>query len=186
LLRRKIRQLPTGYVKLFEDETDVLLFPPLSAGWYQRGQSADVAIIGENAKRTIFGAINIETGDRIFLSRGRACASDFQAFLRLIRSEYGKQNVAMLLDNASRHTACESKELARKLDIQLLWLPSRSANINPMDRLWRWMKQRVSANRQHTEIDHHAELFITHLASLSAEATLRKAGLCSKNFWLFR
>jgi transposase len=32
LLRRKVRSLPPGYVKLFEDETDLLLFPPLRAG----------------------------------------------------------------------------------------------------------------------------------------------------------
>src|SRR5262249_55923819 len=36
LIRRKVRSLPEACAKLFEDETDLLLFPPLRAGWFPR------------------------------------------------------------------------------------------------------------------------------------------------------
>src|SRR5262249_37667431 len=64
LLRRKVRRPATGCAKLFEDETDLLLFPPLRAGWFPRGKAARVPISGANAKRTIFGTIDIDTGRR--------------------------------------------------------------------------------------------------------------------------
>lgn len=186
LLRKQIRNLPVGCVKLFEDETDLLLYPPLRAGWFLRGQAADVPIKGDNAKRTVFGSINIETGHRIFVSRGGACAIDFHVILRQIRQEYGSNMVAVLLDRASWHTAGESKQLARSLDIQLLWLPSRCVNVNPLDRLWHWGKEKICANRQHDCIDSQADFFIRYLSGLSPQEAIRKAGLHSKKFWLFR
>jgi transposase len=186
LLRKKVKNLPAGCVKLFEDETDLLLFPPLRAGWFLRGKAAHVPITGENAKRTIFGTINVETGSRLFVAREGVCAIDFQVLLPRIREKYGKRKVAVLLDRASRHTADESKRLAAELDIVLLWLPSQCVNVNPMDRLWEAGKDRICANKQHMSIDYQAQFFIDYLLGLSAQEALRKAGILSKRFWLFR
>jgi transposase len=186
LIRKKVRKLPAGCAKLFEDETDLLLFPPLRAGWFLRGKPAKVPISGQNAKRTVFGTIDVDTGRRVLTPRAGACAIDFQAILRLIRSEYGKQKVALLLDKASRHTADKSEELAQELDIELIWLPPRCTNINPMDRLWRWGKEKTCANKQHASIEYQADFFIDYLLGLSSQEALRKAGILSGKFWLFR
>jgi transposase len=186
LIRKKVRNLPAGCAKLFEDETDLLLFPLVRAGWFLSGQPAEIPISGQNAKRTIFGTCDVETGKRVFLAREEPCARDFQALLPLIRKEYGGRKVALLLDKASRHTAHESQEAAARLDIELMWLPSRSTNINPMDRLWRWGKDRTCANKQHRSIDDQAERFLQYLQRLSDHEALRMAGLLSKGFWLFR
>ena len=151
-----------------------------------RGKPAEVPITGENAKRTVFGTIDIATGHRLFLARGGACAVDFQAILRLIRQEYGNKRVALLLDGASRHSAYESEGLAADLKIKLIYLPSRASNIYPMDRLWKWGKDRVCANKQYLSIDYQADRFIEYLLGLSAQEALRKAGILSGRFWLFR
>jgi hypothetical protein len=117
-IRKRVRNLPAGCVRLFEDETDLLLFPPLRAGWFLRGKRAEVPICGENGKRTVFG-IDVDTGRRIFVAREGACAVDFQARLRLIRQGYRNQAVALLLDGASRHSADASEERAADSDIEL-------------------------------------------------------------------
>jgi transposase len=185
-IRQKVANLAPGCAKLFEDETEIHLFPPLSAGWARRGTEAKVPISGENAQRAIFGAIDIETGRRILVGRKRLCALDFQAVLRLVRESYGDREVALLLDGASSHTASDSKALAAQLDITLIWLPPKCPQLNPMDRLWKAAKQRVCANRQYKSIDDQEDRFIEYLHSLSAHEALRKAGLLSKDFWLFR
>jgi hypothetical protein len=94
--------------------------------------------------------------------------------------------VAVLLDKASRHTAHASEAAATHLDIELIWLPPKCTNINPMDRLWRWGKDRICANKQHASIDSQAQQFIRSLQDLYPQESLRAAGLLSKNFWLFR
>jgi transposase len=186
LIRKKVKGLPAGCAKLFEDETDLLLFPPLRAGWFLRGKPATVPIGGENAKRVVFGTIDVDTGRRILVSRAAPCAIDFQVLLREVRRGYGKREVALLLDKASRHTAQTTTDLAAALDIEFIWLPRRSTNVNPMDRLWRWGKEKICANKQYLSIDHQAERFIEYLLDLSAQEALRKAGLLSGRFWLFR
>src|SRR5262245_16950397 len=185
-IRKKVRNLPADCAKLFEDETDLLLFPPLRAGWFLRGKPAEVPISGENAKRTIYGTIDVETGQRIFVPRDGACAVDFQAILRRIRQQYGVKKVALLLDGASRHSAHESEDLAADLEIELIYLPARASNINPMDRLWKWGKDKICANTQYLSIDYQADRFIEYLVGLSPQEALRKAGILSGRFWLYR
>jgi transposase len=186
LIRKKVRALPAGCAKLFEDETDLLLFPPLRAGWFERGKQTKVSISGWNAKRTVFGTIDVETGRRVFVSRAGVCAPDFHATLRAVREAYGDRKVVLLLDKASRHTAGTSERLAAELGIEQIWLPPRTTKVNPMDRLWRCAKDRICANRQHPDIDAQADMFIEYLLSLSPQEALRKAGMLSGRFWLFR
>jgi hypothetical protein len=169
---------------LAEDETDLLLFPPLRAGWALRGQPRDILISGKNARRVVFGAMNLRTAHRLFLVREHQRAVDFQAFLRLLHGQYRGWHVALLLDEDSSHTAGGSEALAAELDIELIWLPKRSPKLNPMDHLWGDAKDEISANKQYASIDDQVNRFLHYLASLSAWDALKKAGVLSGHFWL--
>src|SRR5207244_6049696 len=93
-LRRVLGKLPQRSVVLVEDETDLLLFPPLRAMWWLRGMPAQVMLSGANARRVVFGCMNLATGHRLLLGRRRQRADDFQAFLRLVRRQYRGWRVA--------------------------------------------------------------------------------------------
>jgi transposase len=186
LIRKKVRALPADCAKLFEDETDLHLFPPLRAGWFERGKQAKVSITGWNAKRTVFGTIDVETGRRVLVVRPSICAPDYHATLRAVRAAYGDRKVVLLLDQASRHTAGTSERLAAELGIEHLWLPPRTTKVNPLDRLWRCGKDRICANRQHPDMDTQSDMFVKYLLSLSPQDAMRKAGMLSGRFWLFR
>ncbi len=112
-------------MKLFEDETDLLLFPPLRAAWGKRGERLEVPISGRNARRVVLGTINIDTGRRLFLARKRQRGEDFQAFLSVVASHYRGWRVALLLDEDPSHTAQASLDLASQLGMRLVWLPKR-------------------------------------------------------------
>ena len=176
--------MPPRTAKLAEDETDLRLFPPLRAGWALRGQPAPVPISGGNAKRVLFGAINLETGHRLMVARKRGCGEDFRAFWAEVHRCYRGWHVALLLDEDSSHTAAASQALAADWKVELLWLPKRSPHLNPMDHLWRHGKEVLSANHQYDSIDDQVERFIDYLDSLSAYETFRKSGMLSKAFWL--
>jgi DDE superfamily endonuclease len=160
------------------------LFPPLRAGWARRGEEAPVPISGGNAKRVLFGAINIETGSRLFLARRQGRGVDFEEFLDEVRWYYRGRDVVVLLDEDSSHTAGDSEATADALDIELVWLPVRSPHLNPMDHLWRHGKEVMSANHQCDSIETQVEQFIGYLSGLSAYEALTKAGIFAKDFWL--
>jgi hypothetical protein len=165
-----------------EDETDLLLFPPLRAGWSLRGQPREVPISGRNARRVVFGAMNVQTAYRLFLVREHQRAVDFQAFLHLIHHYYRGWHVALLLDEDSSHTAKGSVALASELDIELIWFPKRSPHLNPMDHLWGDAKDEISANKQYATIDDQVDRFLSYLTSLPSWEALH--GVLSKHFWL--
>jgi hypothetical protein len=108
------------------DWTLLRLFPPLRATWARKGTQATVPITGANAKRVLFGAINLRTAHRVVLIRPRAGAADAQAFLRELRRRYRTAGTIWLLaDRASAHTAARTQMLAAALGIRFLWLPKQ-------------------------------------------------------------
>lgn len=169
---------------LFEDETDVLLFPPIRARWKKRGKPYQVWLSGRNAKRVIFGAINAKTGRRHFLKRFKQRSEDFQAFLSQVKRDYPHKPIAILIDTDSSHIAKASQNLARDFKVKLIWLPVRSPELNAMEPLWGDAKDMVCANRQYPDVDNEADLVIKYLKRLPNEVALRKAGLSSRRFWV--
>ena len=96
-IRRTVSGLPKRSVLLAEDETDLLLFPPLRAMWSPRGRPAQVLLSGWNAKQVVFGTMNLVTGHRVFQMRLHQRAEDFQAFLNWVHGHYRGWHVTLLL-----------------------------------------------------------------------------------------
>ncbi len=167
-----------------EDETDLLLFPPLRAGWALRGQPREVRISGQNARRVVFGTLNLRTGRRCFLVRDHRKAADFQEFLYRLHERYRGWHLVLLLDEDSSHTANGSLELAEELAIKQIWLPKRSPKLNPLDSLWGQGKDVISANKQYATIEDQVHRFLAYLESLSPCETLHTSGVLSKHYWL--
>lgn len=128
--------------------------------------------------------MNLRTGKRLFLARERQRQHDFQVFLQLIHKHYRSWYVAILLDEHSSHTATRSQQLADDLQIQLLWLPKRAPELNPMDRLWGQAKNIVSANLQYPTIDDHVTTFVEYLECLTDWEARYTSGVLSADFWL--
>jgi len=172
-------------VVLLTDWTLLRLFPPLRATWAPIGAQATVPITGGNARRVLFGAINLATARRAVLVRGAAGQADAQACLRDLRRRYRRAGtIWLLLDRASAHTAPATQCLAARLDIVLLWLPKQHPELNPMDQLWRELKRLVAANRQADSIDALADTAAAWVLGLTPAEARRKSGMASQHFWL--
>jgi hypothetical protein len=169
-------------VVLAEDETDLLLFPPLRAGWSLRGEPAEVRITGRNARRVVFGAMNLATGTRLLLPQPKGRAANFQVFLKEVRWHYRGWHIAMLLDEDPSHTAKGSLRVAEGMT--LMWLPKRSPELNPMDTLWGQAKDVVAVNKQYATIEDQVDRFLNHLLGMSGREALHTSGVLSDDFWL--
>lgn len=177
--------MPAGAVLLMEDETLLRLFPVLRRAWSLRGRQAAVPITGRNAKRVLFATLNLRTGHRICLRGANMRQMNFHALLAEVRRRYGRRPVWMLLDEAPCHIAARSQALAAALDIHVVWLPKQCSELNSMDQLWKELKGKVSADHQFSSIEEHADYAERWLLGLTDKETLRKAGVLSKNFWLW-
>jgi len=162
------------------------MFPPLQARWALRGRPSQVVLSGWNAWRAVYGALDIKTGDRFMVVQQRLRALEFSHFLEEVRQTYRGRKIAMVLDESSAHTAKASQRLAAELKIELLWLPIRCPELNPLERLWRTTKSRVCANRQYESLEEQVNSFLEFVQHLSSEESLSTSGVLSPNFWLFK
>ena len=170
---------------LFTDWTLLRLFPPLRAMWAAIGAQAKVTITGQNAKRVVFGTINVRTAQRtVTIGRGVG-THEVQAFLLALRKAYRRADTIWLLaDRASGHTAQATLTLAKDLRIEFVWLPRQWPELNAMDQLWKGLKRDVAANRQAASIDDLAERASQWVLNLTPAQARRKSGMASNKFWL--
>jgi transposase len=61
--------------------------------------------------------------------------------LNKIKEKHPYEAVTILLDNAKYQKCKLVQELADSLNIELLFLPSYSPNLNIIERLWKWTKK---------------------------------------------
>ncbi len=180
-----MKRLPAGGRLLVLDETTPRHLPPLRAAWALRGQQATVRISGKNTRRSLFGTLDLRTGRRMLLASRHQRLADFQRFLRRLRHGVGACGALwLLLDRHGSHQSPSSLRLAQKLGIQLLWLPRQHPELNPVDHLWRGLKNTLAANRQFASVDELAAYAEVWVRARTTTGTLRKAGLLSPNCWL--
>ena len=155
-LRLIERALGSAAVVLYLDECDLQLLPVVRAMW-MKGPRVRIPTPGQNATRTIFGALDARTGALHHVLRPRKRAVDFIAFLDHLARAYPAGEVVLVLDNVITHDAKVVRAwLARPehARFRLLWLPKYAAHEhNPIERVWGLLKDAVAANRLHGSIE---------------------------------
>ncbi len=87
----------------------------------------------------------------------------------------------LVVDRATYHRSGLVKEwLVKNPKIHLIYLPPKSPRLNPIERLWRWLKGEVAANRTYMDIEPLKQGCIEKLSSLTSEGALRIFGLKSE------
>jgi transposase len=109
----------------------------------------------------VLGAVGYGTAKMItVINRGSIGAEQVCELLRAIRRRCRKP-VTIVLDNASYHRAKVVRALARALDIELLFLPPYSPNLNLIERVWKLVKKLALSARTLPDFETFAQS-ITH------------------------
>ena len=99
-----MKGLPVGGRLLVLDQTALRHLPPLRAAWALRGQQAAVRISGTNARRSLFGSLDLRTGRRVLMVRKHQRLADYHGFLRRLRHGVGSCGARwLLLDRHGSH-----------------------------------------------------------------------------------
>lgn len=176
-LARRLEQAPQTAVILCEDECDLHLLPVLRAMWMRRGQQRRIPTPGSNRKRSIFGALDWQSGDWTYLVTQHKRAVDYLAFLEQLLLVYPSQPILLIVDNASIHTAkVVGAWLLAHPRLDLLYLPTYSGHVqNPVEKVWWRLKDQVAANRLHGSIDELVAAVHSFFASFTPEAARKLA-----------
>jgi transposase len=132
-----------------EDEADIRLFPVLRRMWQLIGEQMRLVAPLQNEKRTIFGAIDIETGEVFHRIFSRKRTVEMVSFLTDLLAHYGGRGVLVILDHASIHKSCALRAwLVEHPQVELIYLPRYGGHLdNPVEKLWWHLKGHATANR---------------------------------------
>jgi transposase len=191
--RSKVRRLhrclrdaarhPDTVVALFLDEFGYQRWPEVAPTWGVEAASAQRA--GNNQQWRTIGALNALTGQVNYRDGyivGRQQVSQFYAHLNRAYSE--EERLYVIQDNWNIHTHPDVlTALASYPRITPVWLPTYAPWLNPIEKLWRWLRQDILKMHRWVEdwpqVKQRVHDFLDQFAHGSS-ALLRYVGLVGK------
>ena len=137
----------------FGDATHPMFNTALNYGWIKKGTDFEVKTNSGRKRLNINGAIEINTMNVVSRSCDRVNKDSMCDLLKAIKMKNpDEKHIVLILDNAGYNHAGEVKKLAKKLGIKIVYLPPYSPNLNPIERLWKFMRKKF-ANEYYQDFD---------------------------------
>lgn len=183
-LKKSLREAarnPGTVAALFLDEFGYTRWPDPACDWSTVTPLAHRSETNNQQWRTI-GALNALTGKVSYLDAyiiGRAKVSEFYGQLNRTYRQY--DTVYVIQDNWSIHQHPEVLQaLTHYPRLQPIWLPTYAPWLNPIEKLWRWVRQAILKLHRLAddwdELRHRVRIFLDQFARGSRDL-LRYVGL---------
>lgn len=116
--------------------------------WSPKGQQVMIQTPGQPKKQYGIGAVNYHTGETVVLVRRRKRRKEIAELLEAILEKHPQETVYVAWDNASTHEDDEVESVVRAAAgrLVLLYLPTYSPWLNPIEMLWRHFRREVTHN----------------------------------------
>ncbi|MDX2049976.1 MAG: transposase, partial [Rickettsiaceae bacterium] len=91
----------------------------------------------------MYSAVDPESGEDFSLILPSVNTNCMNLFLKEMSQQIGKDNIIMVMDGAGWY---HSKDLKIPPNIEIVHLPAYSPELNPVERLWLYIKQKIIKN----------------------------------------
>jgi transposase len=141
-----------GDIFLFQDECSMSNTADVSYKWSEKGKQPMIQEKQYKRERvTLFGAVNTISGEVIVQQAERGNGITFLKYLKKIIRFYKntKGKIHLILDNVRYHHAKILKPFLEKNKdkLELMFLPAYSPDLNPIERVWWYMRKKITNNR---------------------------------------
>ena len=157
----RLMQLFSGVVSgdvilIYVDEVHIHRDLDLGYTWGRKGKrlwrKSDCPGLSE--RMNAYGAYDFTNGECFLWQNGWCDGEQTVNFLRALATwRAGKKGrIVLIWDNAPCHVAKVVKREAMELGIELEFLPGYSPDLNPIERLWDWMREDVTRGYCHKSV----------------------------------
>jgi putative transposase len=121
--------------------------------WSPRGQQIMISTPGQPKKYYGIGGVNYHTGETVVIFRRRKRRPQIAEFLQQLLEKHPQETIYVAWDNVNTHEDDEVEAVVRSAAgrLVLMYLPTYSPWLNPIEMLWRHFRREVT----------HCELFET-------------------------
>jgi len=133
----------------FYDEAFFKRESTITRGWYLKGLKNCVDCSVTKEKVGVSGSINQRDGRVHSLIFDGCDSNTFIYYLKSLLTDYrGCKKIALILDNASSHKSKIVKEFVESVNdrLELIYLPPYSPDLNPVERVWKDLRYKVTHN----------------------------------------
>lgn len=164
---------------IYADEMKMGLFPRMFREWSIPGMRHEVDVVcADEGKRTLFGGVDISTGELTLVAREKGRSIDFIEFCDAILTKYPNDTIYMPVDNYIIHRSKEfQKYYAMQPRLNLVFLPSYSFYLNVIELLWLYVRKKVCYNNQFRKLDWLVEEILRFLNNLEPQRVLKAVGI---------
>lgn len=135
-------------VILCEDEMLLTQATTTQKVWIPQGTTpAVIETNGTRKNRSIYGFLNLKTGEEHAFSKERQTMCETAEILSQIRKRYPKNKILLLWDGAGWHRGSVAQQAITTHDIKQIYFPPYSPELNPQEHVWKKGRSEVTHNR---------------------------------------
>jgi transposase len=124
---------------------------------------------GDDRKCVVFGALDYASGGLVHAMRARKDETTFMAFLEQLLQELpSSASLVVVLDHAGYHRSFALREWwrAHAAQVQPFFLPAYTPQLNLIERLWRYLKDKLACHRWWNDLERLQQAAQTLLTGL--------------------
>jgi transposase len=128
---------------MFMDSVHPSQATKVTHGWIKKGQDKPIATTASRTRLNIIGALSIGEAEKTMINSYETVNGEsIVHFITRLRNKSKKTGkIYLILDGAGYHRTEIVKDAAQRLNIQLVYLPAYSPNLNPIEQLWKLMNE---------------------------------------------
>lgn len=145
---------------MYLDEASVKWLLTIYRMWAKKGVQPEIPTPGGRKGIKLIGVVELTSGQTLVDFAEKMKADDFKRFLEHVMDVFGKHGkIWIILDNARVHHAKILKEFFEevKSSLELIYLPPYSPKLNVIERLWRFMRKKVTHDMYYPTFDEFKE-----------------------------
>lgn len=161
-------ELPPNETICFMDGVHPTHNTQLAFGWIKKGFRKEICANSGRSRINISGAVDLISKQLHIQEEKTLNADSTIAFLKKIEDAYpAKEKIHLFCDNARYYKNRSVALFLETSKIKLHFLPPYSPNLNPIERLWKWMKERVMYNTYYEHFEDFKSAVIGFLGCVS-------------------
>lgn len=170
-----------GWRVFFQDEVGFQTEGTLAYSWGPKGVAIEIKNKGRHGRVNLMGVYEVGSGEFFYrMTFFKINALRFKRFLCCLKRAFKTDKIIIIADNASFHKAKWFTQWWKSLNwLRIEFLPAYSPDFNPIERLWKWIKQKYTHNKcwaSKKELRIHLEKKLKEMAKDKKEyiGTMRK------------
>ena len=162
---------------IYIDEAHIHLDTDLGYGWAEQGRPFFVHSTSPGKQKVSLYGLYLYGYQSVRIWPAPSANGDYTiAVLERLRQQFPDGPIAIIWDGASYHRSQQIQAAAERLGIRLIKLPAYSPDFMPVEALWRWLREVLTAHHCHDSV---AEL-IQRAADFAAALNLDPSTLADR------